>query len=203
MSREEEAGPQNDHKRISWLWIPLGMVLGVAIISLMYIISVPPRGQAIALLPAPTQAPFVVHVDGQVQQPGVYSVSPNARVQDAIDAAGGLTSNANTSTMNLAAKVSDGLKIYVPETNEISTIAVLPGQRSAGLGTNNAPLININTATQAELEQLPGIGPSKAVQIIAYREANGPFLSIEDIKNVSGIGDATFESIKLLITVNP
>ncbi len=179
-----------------------------------------PRGEPIALQPPPTQAPFVVHVTGAVAAPGVYALPPGSRVRDALEAAGGLLTHANPEGLNLAARLSDGAQINVatlpptpaadanpPDTSDP------PADKDPSTVTTPAPptetpapsddLININTGAQADLETLNGVGPATALKIIAYREENGPFATIEDIVNVSGIGPATFEKIKDFITVGP
>lgn len=194
--------PNQISKFKTWQSIALGILIGAGIISIIYLISIPPKGNSITLLPVPTSAPLMIHVDGQVNKPGLYTLPPNSRVQDAITAAGGLTLDAETSQINLAAKLIDGTKIYIPGVNETELIQFTPELRNAS-PLPASLLININSAPQTELEKLPGIGPTKAAQIITYRETNGNFLTIEDIKKVSGIGDATFENIKNYITVEP
>ncbi len=160
----------------------------------------PPRGEAIRLSPPPTGLPLVVDVRGAVTQPGVYELPPGSRVQDGIQAAGGALPDADLAGLNLAALLEDGAAIRVPVQGEAQS----PPSRSGDVTIPGVPgsLININTATQTELESLPGIGPVLAQQVIAYREANGPFPSTEAIQNVSGIGPGIFEKIKDMITVD-
>lgn len=136
-----------------------------------------------------------VHVSGAVARPGVYELPTGARVIEAVEEAGPLP-EADLDALNLAAPLMDGQKIPVPRKGEA---ARLPA--AAGGGSPAGTLININTASAAELEALPGIGPSLAQRIVAYREEHGPFRTIEDIKNVSGIGEGRFAQIKDLITV--
>lgn len=142
----------------------------------------------------------VVDVKGQVALPGVYSLSANNRVLDAITLAGGLLPTADERMLNLAAKLVDEMVIYVPTEGEqtplTGPIAQVPGAAS------DSDLININTSGENELMTLSGIGPSKAKAIIIYREENGLFQSIEQLKEVSGIGDQTFEAIKDFISIN-
>lgn len=142
----------------------------------------------------------VVDVKGQVALPGVYTLSANKRVLDAITLAGGLLPTADERMLNLAAKLVDEMVIYVPTEGEqtpfTGTIAQVPG------ATSDSDLININTSDEIELMTLSGIGPSKAKAIIIYREENGLFQSIEQLKEVSGIGDQTFEAIKDFISIN-
>jgi competence protein ComEA len=143
----------------------------------------------------------VVYVEGAVHEPGLYSLAPGSRVSDAIAEAGGLLADAYEQSLNLAAPLEDGVKVLVPFTPKEGD----PPLPDASSPSSDKPVIvfpiNINTATQEELEALPGIGPAKAADIIAYREANGPFTTIDQIKNVPGIGPATFEGLKDLITV--
>lgn len=140
--------------------------------------------------------PELVYVDikGAVRYPGVYSVSANYRIVDAIQVAGGYLENADPTQINLAQKVQDEMIIYVPIIGESEW------PLSSEIVTNNASSssgkININNAKLEDLTQLTGIGPSKAQAIIEYREKNGPFKSIDDLKNVTGIGDKTYEKLK-------
>ncbi|MBN2547742.1 MAG: ComEA family DNA-binding protein [Anaerolineales bacterium] len=185
-----------------WWKIVFGVVCGLLAGGLILLVSQPRRGAAIVLQPPPTPEPMIVHVAGAVAQPGVYSLAPGSRVEDAIRAAGGFSADANSSALNLAALVQDGERVMAPTLPPAIT-AGAPAVRS---GTAEplleaGQLININTASQTELESLPGIGPVTAQQIIAYREANGPFAQIEDLMDVPGIGEKTFEKIRDLITV--
>lgn len=155
--------------------------------------------------------PSIIKVDvkGAVQSPGVYMAKPGDRVIDLIAAAGDFTKDANLNKVNLAQLVADQMVIYVPRVGEedadISSVlsAVEGGTEIGNKGANsgNKQQVNINTATQAELETLTGIGPSKATAIIEYRETTGKFQQIEDLKNIPGIGDKTFEKLQDSITV--
>lgn len=139
---------------------------------------------------------IVVYICGAVKESKVITLNENSRICDAIDAVGGLTDEADLTNINLAYILEDGEKIYIPkkgeETQNIST---------SYNNTSTSSKININKATQTELETIPGVGPSTALKIINYRKENGKFSNIEDIKNVSGIGDAKFNNIKEYITV--
>lgn len=145
-----------------------------------------------------------VYVAGEVNTPGVIELEEGARVEDAIEGAGGITSEANLINVNLAYEVSDGEKIYIPniseEIEEESSEVVSDGSSSTTSSSSNSK-ININKATVAELTSIPGIGEATAEKIISYREENGKFQSIEDIKNVSGIGDSKYENMKDYISV--
>jgi competence protein ComEA len=161
-------------------------------------------------MPTPTPAPLRIHVTGAVSVPAVYRLPPGSIIRDAIEAAGGSTDDADLDRINLALELQDQQKVYVPrqgETNPVVAVAS-PGHRpqppvSGGDGSSGSGggLVNINTASAAELETLPRVGPATAERIIEYRESSGPFESIEDIKNVPGIGPATFEGLEDLITV--
>lgn len=169
---------------------------------------------------------YYVEIKGEVNNPGVYEVESDKRIIDVIDIAGGLTNNADTSLLNLSKKVIDemNIKIYSKSevlnareklTEEVEPIEVIKyiEKECACIDSNDAcinevesnnetenELININTASETELTKIPGIGNSKAKSIIEYRSVT-PFTTIEDIKNISGIGDSTFEKIKSYITV--
>ncbi len=181
------------------------LALGILIAGVIWLVASPPRGTAVALRPAPTPAPLLVHVSGAVARPGVYALPEGARVQDAIEAAGGFGDAADPAGLNLAAKLEDGAQIFVASLPQGTTADPLGQPASSGSPAAPSPTdkININTATLEELDTLPGIGPAIAQRIIDYRAANGPFAAIEDIVNVAGIGPATFENIKDLITVGP
>ena len=169
---------------------------------------------------------IIVHVSGAVNKEGIVELEENSRISDAIDKAEGLKENADTKNINLAFKLEDGMKIYIPtigesrEQNEqngqsqnqtlmdetskyvTSSSGVVQEEQTNGQSEQKKnEKININTATQTQLETLPGIGPSTSLKIVNYREENGKFKNIEDIKEVSGIGDAKYENIKDLICV--
>jgi competence protein ComEA len=145
--------------------------------------------------------PTVIKVDvkGAIQNPGVFTAETGDRVIDIIAEAGDFTENADKNRVNLAQLVEDQMVIYVPKIGEESTFVSETAQPQ-GTASDDGK-VNLNSASQSELETIPGIGPSKALTIIEYREQNGPFQSVEDIKNISGIGDKTFEKLKDSITV--
>jgi len=151
-------------------------------------------------LPTLTPRPLRVYVSGAVTHPDVYELPAGSIVKDAIEAAGGATSEADLALINLALSVADGQHIYVPQQGEeIPPISqpTQPSDTTSGKAEGKGK-ININTASQSEIETLPGIGPSKAQGIIENR----PYDSIEDIQKVPGIGEATFQKLKDLITVD-
>lgn len=182
----------------SILYMASGILFGLFVAALVWVVARNPAGEAVTLRPVPTEAPIIVHITGAVPRPGVYALPQGARVQDAISAAGGFLAEAEKSGINLARVVEDGEQIEIPFLEGASIVLPTPGVEVV---TSNTELININTAAQFELESLPGIGPTTAQKIIEYREENGPFATTEDIMNVSGIGPGTYERIKDLITV--
>ena len=154
---------------------------------------------------ASAESEVYVDVDGAVASPGVYRLKDGARVAQAIDAAGGLTPEADVTGLNRASKVTDGQKIYVPKVGEQQAVAAGGGADGGAVvasGTNDtAGLININTASAAELQTLSGIGPSMAQSIIDERTKNGPFASVDDLMRVSGIGEKKLAKIKDCICI--
>jgi competence protein ComEA len=132
-----------------------------------------------------------VHIVGEVLTPGIYQLPLGARLVDAVFAAGGLTEFADNSSVNLARELSDGEQVFVSSVNE----------QSETLGTSSGGLISINRASDKELEELPGIGPALSARIIAWREANGGFKSIEDLLKVSGIGENLLSGLKDSVTL--
>lgn len=168
-----------------------------------------------------------VHICGAVMKPGVYEMTPGDRIFNAVESAGGFAEDASTDYVNLAQEIADGMKITIPTVAEAeamaetspeavstpleyagtatatATTAAAASDGSAGASASGASdgRININTADASALTSITGIGPARAEAIIAYREQNGAFGSIEDIRNVSGIGDSTFNKLKDEITV--
>jgi competence protein ComEA len=146
----------------------------------------------------------VVDVDGKVQRPGVVELPGGSRVIDAIKAAGGVTRNADTGTLNLAELLIDGQQVVVPSHAEsvVGSSQVLPGSSAGGATPSpgvSAGTVSINSATAAELEVLPGIGPVLAAAIVDWRTQNGGFTSIEQLQEVSGIGPATYAELAPLV----
>jgi competence protein ComEA len=182
----------------SILYMVSGILLGLFLAALVWVVARNPSGEAVTLRPVPTDKPIVVHITGAVPRPGVYALPQGARVQDGISAAGGFLAEADKSNINLAELLDDGEKLDVPFIEGGSPIVATPLPQVVATTTE---LININTASNAELDTLPGIGPTTAQKIVDYRTQNGPFVSTEDIINVPGIGPGTYERIKDLITV--
>lgn len=142
-----------------------------------------------------------VYVAGEVNSPGVIELEEGSRIEDAIQGAGGVKAEANLKNINLAYEVSDGEKIYIPNLSEESEEENMLEPNTSNSSTNAKGKVNINKATATELTSVPGIGASTAQKIIMYREENGKFQTIEDVKKVSGIGDSKFESMKDFIAV--
>ena len=146
---------------------------------------------------------FVVHVCGEVVNPGIYELPAGSRIYEAVKAAGGFTENAAEESVNLASPIEDGVQIRIYSKDEAETLAAgaAPFDGFEASGEGKEPVVNLNTATKEELMTLSGIGESRAEDIIRYREENGGFQNIEDIMKVSGIKDAAFQKIKDRITV--
>ena len=148
---------------------------------------------------------IIIHITGAINKEGVYTLKENSRISDAIDLAEGLREDADTSKINLAYPLEDGMKINIPSINDKNTNETeiyISTEMETGNNKNEETInkkININTATKEELDTLPGIGESTAQKIINYRKENGKFSNIEEIKEVSGIGESKFEDIKDLI----
>lgn len=174
-------------------------------------------------LPASTpKSQIVVHVTGAVKSPGVYYLSTNARLHEAIEKAGGITDRADVHSLNLAATIRDGQQIDVPEIRHMSDVkqdapvsndaqeyppptsqdfSVTPQPSVQRSTPSEGSRININTATSQELQTLRGIGPAMAQRIIEYRQISGGFSSVDDLTNVKGIGEKTVEKIRASIAV--
>ena len=145
-----------------------------------------------------------VYICGEVINPGVYELSGDSRICEAVDAAGGFTENADREHVNLASKVSDGMQITIYNREEAASLLAdnaSVGGNAGKSGTSGSGLVNLNTATKEELMTLKGIGEAKAEDIIRYREKSGGFKKIEDIMKISGIKEAGFQKIKDNITV--
>ncbi|MEK4426334.1 helix-hairpin-helix domain-containing protein [Solibacillus sp. FSL K6-1523] len=156
----------------------------------------------------PIKQSFVIDVKGAVAYPGVYTLTEDERIMDAIEMAGGYTEHADPTLINHAQKLQDEMVIYIPKVGEemnesIGQLIQMPqaGSKGALASTNSSGKVNINQASESELTTLPGIGPSKATAIISHRTEVGTFQTIEDLKKVSGIGAKTFEQLKELIDI--
>ncbi|HEU4326196.1 MAG TPA: helix-hairpin-helix domain-containing protein [Roseiflexaceae bacterium] len=146
--------------------------------------------------PAPS---IVVYVSGAVQRPDVYSLPPEARVKDLVLAAGGMSSAADAEQINLAETLRDGQHIHIPRQG---ATAPEGGSGPAPQGSDAGGLVNLNRASAEELDTLKGVGPTLAQRIIEHRETNGPFESVEDLREVKGIGESLYNTIAPLVTVS-
>ncbi|WP_226793414.1 helix-hairpin-helix domain-containing protein [Bacillus sp. B1-b2] len=147
-----------------------------------------------------TSTEIVVDIKGAVNYPGVYEMTTSDRVHDAIKKAGGIVEEGDDSVINFAMKLTDEMVIYVPLKGEEGIESLLTPEQNLH-EKNEEGVININTADESQLQEIPGIGPSKARAIIDYREKNGVFSEKEDLKKVSGIGDKTYEKLENSITI--
>jgi competence protein ComEA len=146
---------------------------------------------------------LVVHAAGAVASPGVYRLSPSARVADLVAAAGGLAPDADGDRVNLASPLADGVRLYVPRVGETAPPPVDGGiddVGSSGDGTDGG-LVDINRASAKELEELPGIGPATSAAIVSHRDEHGPFRAVDDLIDVRGIGPAKLEQLRDLVRV--
>lgn len=175
--------------------------------------SLPPADAGSTASTAPVATEVVAHAAGAVVRPGVYRLDPTARVDDLVRAAGGLAPEADPARLNLAAPVVDGARVYVPAVGEEVPPEVAgpdvpapgdgstPGAGPGGEGADPGPLIDINTASEEELDELPGVGPAIAAAIVAYRTESGGFASVDELLEVRGIGEAKLADIAPLVTV--
>lgn len=183
--------------------IVLAIVAGVALVFAVFRGIDERSAPPIVIEDADGLIPIVVDVRGAVVNPGVYELPPEARLQDAVNAAGGMTDDADQSTVNLARRLRDGEMVTVaviPDMGTPVTAAESPRPTAAALGEG---LINLNTASRKELELLPGIGEVSAQRIIDYRQANGPFRSVDDLIHIQGISTKTIEQLRELVTTAP
>lgn len=186
--------------------LPVALVLGVAVAmgcgGCATSLSRTPPIEILAPSPtaAPTAAPIRLHVVGAVARPGVYTLPAGSRLIEAVEAAGGLAAEADPERVNLADFVRDGQQVYIPRTGATPPPSPTPLGAQPDTGGVKAPL-DLNSATAAELETLPGIGKVYAERIVAYRTQHGPFKSSEEIMQVQGIGPACYEQIRDLIVV--
>ena len=161
--------------------------------------AVPPPAAATSATPSPVPSVLFVHVAGLVHHPGVYQFDNGERVVDAVNAAGGALKKADLDALNLAALLTDGEQILVPKQGQV--VVPPPGEGGTSGPASAGGLVNVNTASESELETLPGVGPVLGAAIIAYRTEHGPFPTIDALDDVSGIGPATLENLRPLVTV--
>ena len=187
-------------------------VLIISVSMVLLVMLAQPKPEKVANVIAqptlsPTPSTVTVHILGAVRKPGVYTLPARSRVVDVVKMAGGFTTRADTMSVNLAQILRDEMQVIVPFKAPSSKLGSNNGQSalnpthssgSAAQEPQVAP-ININTATKEQLEELPGIGPSKAAAIIEFRQKHGPFNSLEDLLDVPGIGPSTLENIKSMV----
>jgi competence protein ComEA len=183
----------------------IALVAGVAVIYALYQALDQRSAPPIIIEDAAATLPVVVELRGEVEAPGVYELSPGARLQDAFAAAGGLTEEADLSTVNLARRLRDGELVVILALPLPGSTPILPTQGIDDATAVEDPRdrININTATAEELEALPSIGEVIAARIVGYREQNGPFRSVDDLIHVQGITDETIDEFRDLVTTSP
>jgi competence protein ComEA len=192
----------------------LGLLASLGVTALLLIVARRPTGHPVILPPAPTARPLRVYVTGAVATPGVYALPPGSIAQDALMAAGGASPWADFGHFNLAQPLVDGDRLDLPALppspaptdRPAAATGISPTPASPAtppVPTATAQKINLNTATAAELDTLPGIGPVIAQRILEYRAQHGPFARPEDLMEVAGIGEATFNRIKEAVSVGP
>ena len=200
-----------------WQLLLTGVLFGLLAAGGVLLISQPKQGMPVVLSPAPmptstalpqpsaTIMPLQVLIKGQVTFPGTYLVDRETRLVDLIELAGGLTELADINRINDVFVVRDGDYFYIPKTGEVipETARNAPGNNPIDNPAYFDYPLNINTASQEAFETLPGIGPAKAAEIIAYREQHGNFSTIDDLLNVPGIGPATLDSIRDCLIIEP
>lgn len=185
-----------------------GVVLGIIFSGIIILISQQPHGKPLELKPLPTSGSITIHISGAIKTPGLYVLPNPSRIEDAILAAGGFSGYENLESINLAALLSDGQKIQIPSVVTSATEKSLVEELDqatkpvSGEPPRLSYPININTAPPSVLEMLPGIGPSKALQIVLFRQEHGLFKAKEDLLKVAGIGQVTFDKLKDLICVS-
>lgn len=176
----------------------------IALVLLSLVVLARPRRspEPVFALPTvvPTLGPATVYVAGQVRHPGTYTLPPDSRVEDAVVRAGGMTARADPLAVNLAQLLRDEMQITVPAKEQAGRNRPSATSTKGAAEPSHGP-ININTATQAQLEELPGIGPSKAAAILEYRQQHGLFRKPEDLQEVSGIGPKLWARLKDKVTV--
>lgn len=197
--------------------IVAGAASDLAVVNSEVTATVPTPTVALPI-PSPTSATISVYVSGAVTSPGVFTLPEGARVADALRAAGGAAEDADMDRINLAARVADEEQVAVPRKGEPTVVAQAPKSGQSVIKPTRTPRVtpspalaallpgqklNLNTATAPELEALPGIGPTLAQRILDYRRVYGPFREVEDLKQVSGIGDAILNRLLPYLTVGP
>ncbi len=189
-------------------YLVMGLFFLVILLGTVYLLRRPEPAALTIVTPMPRATPTVamilVDVRGAVVRPGVYSLPAGSRVQDALAQAGDVTADSDARGLNAARRLNDGEQIHVPTRSEAAATPVFTperGDRAATPTSTRVASVNVNTATAEQLDTLPGIGPALAQRIVEYREQNGEFTRIQDLKQVRGIGDALFDQIKNLVVL--
>ena len=183
--------------------VVIGLLAGLLVAGALYVTTRVPVGQPIILLPTPTTQPIYVFISGAVKHPGVYKLPSGSRYVEAVQMAGGFSSEADLSQVNLAKKLIDEEQLVIPG----GTGNPAPELTIGGNGLLYTPTppagkpVNLNTASADELDKVPGIGPTAAQKIVEYRTANGPFTRIEDLLKVPGIGPTILDEIRGQVTI--
>ena len=179
----------------------------VALVTAYFVATAIDRrgGSDIVVQSAASDATIAVWIEGAVNNPGIYRLPTDARLNDALVAAGGLAGNADLAQLNLAERLTDMQHIVIPATaSGDAIVSVSAAATDSSAPTNsNKQAVNINTASESELESLPKIGPALAARIIEYRETNGPFARVEELARVDGISPAMVDGLAGLISVGP
>ena len=207
--READAHPaQSDRLPLrvlaSWALIGLSIAVGLSAAGLWLALGQSPSPGRVEVI-IPTPAPIVVHVSGAVKNEGVYRLPPGSRIADAINAAGGPDADADLSRLNLAARAPDGVRLNVPQQNNAPADVPDSGETAANPGVDRNDTrasggpVDLNTAPLSVLITLPGIGEKRAEAIIAFREARGQIVAVEDLLEIDGFGPATVENIRLFV----
>ena len=186
-------------------FVVVALVAGIAVVYALYQAFDERSAPPILIEDAAATLPVVVEMRGEIEVPGVYELAPGARLQDAIAAAGGMTEDADLSMVNLARRLRDGELIVIlalPAPGSTPLVPLTEADDAAQIEQSRVR-ININTATAEELEALPAVGEVIATRIIAYREQNGPFRSVDDLIHVEGISDRAIDAMRELVTTGP
>lgn len=199
-----------------WQYLLTGVLIGLLATGAILLMSRPERGVAITLKPAPTpthtplpkptatKTPILVLINGQVTNPGIYTLEKDSRLMDLIELAGGITNQADVNRINNVFILRDGDYFYIPAVDEKipETARNATGNKVLDESSHFEYPLDLNTASKEALESLPGIGPTKAMDIIDYREQMGPFTTVDDLLNVPGIGPTTLESIREYLIID-
>jgi competence protein ComEA len=194
----------------SWWWLTAAGG-GAAASDVVAPVTVVPLSSGDGQTSTTATAELVVHAAGAIGRPGLYRLPPGSRVGDLIEAAGGLSADADADRLNLAGVLADGVRVYVPRVGEAMPGAPVgadaaPGSPGVGSGDTGGPdtptasSVDLNTATAEQLDELPGIGPATAAAILDHRQRHGPFGSVDELLDVRGIGPAKLEALRDLVT---